>query len=146
MLGATAGGRLLDHFGCKAGLVGSVALFGCLSILTGFVCTAHELIGARFLTGIGLGGALPNLLAIVTERVPAARRRAVVGMLYAGLPFGGALPLLAVLPLPPFLLAIAFPPEQSGGGFARAVFGEGRAVASLLLWAGFSYGRFRRKS
>ena len=82
MLGAAVGGRLSDRYGRKPVLVVSVALFGMLSILTGLAHTQEQLLVARFLTGVGLGGALPNLIAIVAESAGEARRgRAVTTLL-----------------------------------------------------------------
>ncbi len=162
MLGAAAGGRLSDRFGRKMGLVCSVGLFGVLSLVTGLADTVNELVIARFLTGVGLGGALPNVIALVTESVAPHRRRVAIGFAYAGLPTGGALaslvsffgtdpsgwrtifyiggllPLLAVVPLAVFLPSLPAPARIAGqGGFARAVFGGGRALSSILLWIGF---------
>lgn len=162
MFGAAIGGRLSDRYGRRVSLLCSVLLFGILSILTGLSEDIRQLIVTRFFTGVGLGGALPNLLALVAENSRTDRRRAAVGILYAGLPCGGALaslvsyfgsdpsdwrmifyvggilPLVALLPLakmlPPGLVAKA---EGEQSGFARAVFGEGRTAVSVVLWAGF---------
>ncbi|CAN5315879.1 3-(3-hydroxy-phenyl)propionate transporter MhpT [soil metagenome] len=97
MLGAALGGRLSDRYGRKPVLIASVAVFGLLSILTGLAQTQEQLLVARFLTGVGLGGALPNLIAIVAESAGEARRARAVGFLYAGLPCGGALASLVSL-------------------------------------------------
>lgn len=97
MLGAVFGGRLSDRFGRKRVLIASVAVFGLLSVLTALSTTVDHLLVTRFLTGVGLGGALPNLIALVAENTPARRRNLVVGMLYAGLPAGGALAALTSL-------------------------------------------------
>jgi AAHS family 3-hydroxyphenylpropionic acid transporter len=91
MLGAALGGRLSDHFGRKRVLIVSVAIFGLMSVFTGFAPHVAALLIARFLTGVGIGGALPNLVALVSENTPPARRHTSVGLLYAGLPSGGAL-------------------------------------------------------
>lgn len=162
MIGAAIGGRLSDRFGRKIGLVCSVGLFGALSLVTGLAGSIEHLVIARFLTGVGLGGALPNVIALVSESVAPHRRRIAIGFAYAGLPTGGALaslvsyfgadpsgwrtifyiggilPLLAVVPLA-ILLPRLPPPEKNGkeAGFVQAVFGGGRALSSLLLWIGF---------
>jgi AAHS family 3-hydroxyphenylpropionic acid transporter len=162
MLGATIGGRLSDRFGRKPCLLASILVFGVLSILTGLSSDLDQLIVTRFLTGVGLGGALPNLLALVAENTRLDRRRAAIGILYAGLPCGGALaslvsyfgsdpsdwrliftvggilPLLGLLPLAKIVPAGTVHAADSGrGGFAEAVFGDRRAGTSLLLWGGF---------
>jgi MFS transporter, AAHS family, 3-hydroxyphenylpropionic acid transporter len=89
--GALVGGRLADSFGRKKVLVGSVALFGLFSLLTAAAWDMSSLISARLLTGLGLGGALPILLALVSESSRERRESASVAMVYAATPFGGAI-------------------------------------------------------
>ena len=89
--GALIGGRLSDSFGRSRVLIASIVLFGCLSILTAASWDIESLSWARLLTGLGLGGAFPNLLALVNESSAAHRRRANVAIVYASMPFGGAL-------------------------------------------------------
>lgn len=91
MFGAAVGGRLSDRFGRKAVLIASIVVFGLMSIATGLAPSLEALVLARFLTGVGLGGALPNLVALAAENTPAGRKNTAVGLLYAGLPSGGAL-------------------------------------------------------
>jgi MFS transporter, AAHS family, 3-hydroxyphenylpropionic acid transporter len=89
--GALLGGRLSDAVGRKAVLVSSIALFGVCSLLTCAAWDFNSLYWSRLLTGLGLGGALPNLIALVNEASPARRRLANVGLVYAGTPLGGAI-------------------------------------------------------
>lgn len=99
--GALVGGRLSDSLGRKRTLITAIALFGLFSILTTFVGDIRMLAWARLATGAGLGGALPNLLALVNECSAPTRRRANVALMYAGMPFGGALAsLLSMLSAP----------------------------------------------
>lgn len=164
MVGAALGGRLSDRFGRKLTLLVSVAAFGVLSIATGLAQDLQGLLVARFLTGVGLGGALPNLIAIVAESVSPKLRGRAVGFLYAGLPCGGALASLVSLagahpsdwrmiffvggvgPLLAMLLAVVLlpnPPKAQAAtgdqksGFVEALTGEGRGVTTLLLWIAF---------
>ena len=161
MLGAVIGGRLSDRFGRKIALLLSVTLFGLLSLATGFSQNLDQLLIARFVTGIGLGGALPNLLSLVAENMPLDKRGGAVGLLYAGLPSGGVLASLtslagdwrlifwaggiaplALLPLVAWKLpdSVALKRERRGAGFATALFGESRALVSVLLWCSFFLG------
>jgi AAHS family 3-hydroxyphenylpropionic acid transporter len=89
-IGALIGGRLADRLGRKHVLVAAVAVFGVFSLLTTLAGSIDTLTLARFLTGLGLGGALPNVLSIGSENAPANRRSAHVTMIYAGMPLGGA--------------------------------------------------------
>ena len=99
--GALLGGRISDSFGRKRTLIWSVVTFGIFSILTAAAPDIHTLTWARLLTGLGFGGAFPNLLALVNESSSAGRRNANVALVYSGMPFGGAIAsLLSMLSAP----------------------------------------------
>jgi AAHS family 3-hydroxyphenylpropionic acid transporter len=90
-VGALLGGRLSDSVGRKSILIGSIVLFGLFSILTAAAPHIQALSWARLLTGAGLGGVFPNLLALVSESSSPRRRSANVALAYSGMPFGGAI-------------------------------------------------------
>jgi MFS transporter, AAHS family, 3-hydroxyphenylpropionic acid transporter len=100
LLGALLGGWLSDRHGRKRILVGSVAAFGVFSIVTVFARDIEQLSWARLLTGFGLGGAMPNLLALVTELSPERSKRANLTFVYAAMPLGGALVSLIAMLVP----------------------------------------------
>ena len=89
--GAALGGRFADWFGRKRVLMVSVALFGVFSLATTQVWSFESLLVARLLTGLGLGAAMPNLIALCSEAAPAHQRGTAVGAMYCGMPFGAAL-------------------------------------------------------
>ncbi|WP_353190781.1 3-(3-hydroxy-phenyl)propionate transporter MhpT [Pandoraea pnomenusa] len=89
--GAALGGRLADRWGRKRVLMLSVALFGIFSLATAHVWNFESLLSARFLTGLGLGAAMPNLIALCAEAAPDGQRNTAVGAMYCGMPFGAAL-------------------------------------------------------
>lgn len=89
--GAALGGRLADRWGRKRVLMLSVALFGIFSLATAHVWNFESLLTARFLTGLGLGAAMPNLIALCAEAAPEGQRNTAVGAMYCGMPFGAAL-------------------------------------------------------
>jgi AAHS family 3-hydroxyphenylpropionic acid transporter len=90
-LGAIVGGRLADRIGRKRVLVGSIILFGLFSLATAWAWDISSLIAARLATGLGLGGALPNLISIGSENAAPHRRNASVAIIYSGTPLGGTL-------------------------------------------------------
>lgn len=90
ILGALAGGRIADVWGRRTGLVLSLITFGFFSVMTIFVSTYEQLLILRFLTGVGLGGAFPNMLNIAAESVEQNARGRAVAVVYAGVPLGGA--------------------------------------------------------
>ena len=97
MCGAAFGGRLADRIGRKSVLVGSVAVFGFFSLLTAWAWSIESLIGVRLLAGLGLGGALPNLMSLGVESAADHRRTLTVTIIYAGMPLGGALASLVTM-------------------------------------------------
>jgi len=167
MLGALIGGRLSDYFGRKTVLLIAVAGFGLMSIATGYSSSFEMLLLTRFLTGIGLGGALPNLLALVAENTTPEHRGSAIATLYAGLPTGGAIasmvtfldkdptswrmiffiggiaPLIAI-PLLYWLLPdsrqLHADPHAAKPPVTQVLFGQSRSSTTLLLWVGFLLG------
>lgn len=96
--GALLGGILADRVGRKRVLLLSMLVFGAFSLGTAHVWGFPSLLVARFLTGLGLGGAMPNLIALSAEAVEPRSRNTAVCVMYCGMPFGGALAaLLGVL-------------------------------------------------
>ena len=90
IFGALAGGRVADAWGRRSGLVLSLVTFGIFSAATAYVTSFEQLVVMRFLTGVGLGGALPNLVNIAAESTDPSRRGRAVSIMYAGVPLGGA--------------------------------------------------------
>jgi AAHS family 4-hydroxybenzoate transporter-like MFS transporter len=96
-------GSLADRIGRKRMLVASTLSFGLGSLITVYVNSLPELLAARFFTGIGLGGVLPNVIAIAAEFSPRRLVRTTVAVMVAGLPAGGmAGAVLATALLPKF--------------------------------------------
>jgi len=89
--GAALGGRLADRFGRKRVLMWSVTLFGLFSLATTMVWNFESLLVARLLTGLGLGAAMPNLIALCSEAAGPQQRSTAVGAMYCGMPFGAAI-------------------------------------------------------
>ncbi|MBN3791188.1 3-(3-hydroxy-phenyl)propionate transporter MhpT [Burkholderia sp. Ac-20353] len=164
--GAILGGRLADRIGRKRVLIASVCLFGLLSIATAQVSSFAMLVVVRALTGIGLGGAMPNLIALSSEAVGPRSRSSAVAAMYCGIPFGGVIAsLIGVLlagdtewrhifyvggagPLLLVPLLIGMLPESrafldvsaSGAarpGVAHTLFGDARTGTTLALWLSY---------
>jgi AAHS family 4-hydroxybenzoate transporter-like MFS transporter len=91
MVGGAIGGVLGDRVGRRAALLGSVASFGVLTALVSFVDEVFTLGALRFLTGLGLGGAMPNSAALVSEYVPKRHRPFAVTLTIVCIPLGGTL-------------------------------------------------------
>jgi len=91
MAGALIFGPLSDKLGRKPILIGSVIMFGCASIFAAFSSDLQMLIIWRFVTGLGLGGALPNAITLTSEYAPTSRRSNLVTMMFCGFTIGSAL-------------------------------------------------------
>jgi AAHS family 4-hydroxybenzoate transporter-like MFS transporter len=88
MIGALVLGPLGDKYGRRQAVIVSVVIFGVFSVLTGYITSYHELILLRFLTGLGLGGAMPNATALMTEYVAGKMRNIAVAVIFLGMPIG----------------------------------------------------------
>lgn len=75
MVGALIFGPLADRIGRKQTLLFTVGAFGLASVLSAFAPSVGALVALRFLTGLGLGGAMPNAIALTSEYCPSAAAR-----------------------------------------------------------------------
>ena len=91
MAGALVFGPLADKFGRKPILVGSVILFGLASLISAFTTDLQSLVIWRFITGLGLGGAMPNAITLTSEYSPSKRRASLVTLMFCGFTIGSAL-------------------------------------------------------
>lgn len=82
---------LADRHGRKRVLIISVMLFGLFSIATALAWSFPTLLLARLMTGVGLGAALPNLIALTSEAAGPRFRGTAVSLMYCGVPIGAAL-------------------------------------------------------
>ena len=89
--GAFIGGRLADAFGRKAALILAIAVFGVFQLATVWAPGYVALLVIRFACGLGLGGALPNLIALTSEALGGKNSILNVVITAAGMPTGGAL-------------------------------------------------------
>ncbi|MFC3052256.1 MFS transporter [Kordiimonas pumila] len=91
MVGALLLGPMGDKLGRKNMMLLSFAAVGLFSLATAFSESLLELWIYRFLTGVGLGGTLPNALALTAEYVPSKHRTAFVTIMLCGFPAGAAI-------------------------------------------------------
>ncbi len=91
MLGALAFGPIADRFGRKPVLLFCTLFFGVMSLLTLTADSVESLMVLRFITGLGLGGAMPNAIALTTEYAPRRIRATTVMIMFCGFSLGAAL-------------------------------------------------------
>jgi AAHS family 3-hydroxyphenylpropionic acid transporter len=163
MVGASFGGVIADRIGRRPVLTASVAAFGVFSLITALATGFAPLLAVRFLTGLGLGGAMPMLIALASEQASAARKATMVALIAGGMPLGGAVAgLVARTPmalddwrtiflvggLVPLVIApllyLVLPvgrrdrAAHQSGDAARALFGAGRWPATACIWVSYA--------
>jgi AAHS family 4-hydroxybenzoate transporter-like MFS transporter len=91
MIGALLFGPLADRIGRKKIIIFSTLAFGIGTLATAFIQDVNSLLAIRFLTGLGLGGAMPNAIAMTSEFNPRRRRATMVMIMFCGFSVGAAL-------------------------------------------------------
>lgn len=90
LVGSFVFGPLSDRFGRKPILIATCTLFGAMCLFSGFSATMTGLTILRFLTGLGLGGAMPNAITLASEFSPDHRRGSLVTLMFCGFTVGMA--------------------------------------------------------
>jgi MFS transporter, AAHS family, 4-hydroxybenzoate transporter len=88
--GALVSGPLSDRLGRRSLLIGSVFLFGIACLASSFSSSVGQLTTLRFITGVGLGAAMPNAVTMMGEFCPDRRRATVINLMFCGFPLGAA--------------------------------------------------------
>jgi AAHS family 4-hydroxybenzoate transporter-like MFS transporter len=88
MVAAMASGPIADRWGRRWVVIVSVVVFALFALLTARAQSLQELVVYRFLTGLGLGGAMPNAVALTSEFTPKRLQPIVIGAIFTGMPAG----------------------------------------------------------
>jgi AAHS family benzoate transporter-like MFS transporter len=100
MFGAIIFGAAAGKFGKKRTLMLAVLLFSIFTFLGGTAAGPLVFSFFRFCCGLGLGGALPNIVALVTDYAPGKLQKAMVSIMLCGIQIGGLLgPAVSLLTL-----------------------------------------------
>lgn len=148
MLGAMGSGPIADRWGRKWAIIGSAFTFGTFSLLTPQADTVGELVTLRFLTGLGLGGAMPNVVSLASEYAPKRLQPILVTLIFVGMGAGAVLASIVggalipiwgwrsvfyvggILPIGLALILIKMLPESVR--FLTAKGGDPRRVAAIM--------------
>jgi MFS transporter, AAHS family, 4-hydroxybenzoate transporter len=88
LVGALVFGPIADKVGRRSVIMICTAIFGVMTLVTAFSTDVTELLIFRFITGIGLGGAMPNAIALTAEYCPRHRRATIVMVMFTGFSLG----------------------------------------------------------
>ena len=90
LIGSLGFSMLADRIGRRAVLIGVTLYFSVLTFLTARTDSVNELLVIRFLGGVGLGGIMPNAMALVGEYTPARSRVTAMMVVSNGFTLGAA--------------------------------------------------------
>jgi AAHS family 4-hydroxybenzoate transporter-like MFS transporter len=103
MIGGAVAGLAGDRFGRRVALLGSLMIFGAATLAVSGVGGLTGLAILRLISGLGLGGAIPNATALAAEYVPGRQRPLAVSLAIVCVPIGGTVAGLTAVPgLPAF--------------------------------------------
>ena len=91
MAGALLFGPLADRIGRRKTLIATVAFFGATSLVTAYAPNIELLVALRFITGLGLGGAMPNAIALTSEYCPERKKSLLTTVMFCGFTLGSGL-------------------------------------------------------
>jgi MFS transporter, AAHS family, 4-hydroxybenzoate transporter len=91
LVGALLSGPLGDRFGRKPLLIISVAFIGIFSAASAFAWSIPSITMMRFMTGLGIGGAMPVTVALTSDYSPIQRRGTLIMLMFCGNTLGGFL-------------------------------------------------------
>ena len=124
-IGALGLGWVSDRYGRRLALIVGCLIVAVFTFATVFVTNAEGLAAMRFLTGIGLGGIIPNIVALGSEFAPKRLRARLIIFTFCGINFGG------------FVCGLVAPAIIGAWGW-RGLFYVGGTVpliAVILMWA-----------
>jgi len=92
LFGSMLFGWIGDRYGRKTALIGSLVLCGLFTWVAAFSTNVGQMTWLRLLAGLGIGGVIPNMIALNIESAP-RRSRGTLALIATGLvPIGGAIP------------------------------------------------------
>ena len=91
LFGALLSGPLGDRFGRKPLLVVSVGFIGVFSVASALAWSIPSITAMRFMTGLGIGGAMPVTVALTSDYSPLKRRGTLIMLMFCGNTVGGFL-------------------------------------------------------
>ncbi|MEQ9723998.1 aromatic acid/H+ symport family MFS transporter [Pseudomonas sp. WHRI 8822A] len=91
MFGALFFGSLSDRIGRRKTIAFCVTLFSGVTALNGLASSPEAFGLCRFIAGLGIGGVMPNVVALMNEYSPRRSRSTLVALMFSGYSLGGML-------------------------------------------------------
>ncbi len=91
LLGAPALGLVGDRFGRRGAVIVGCVIFGLGTLACVAAVNLHQIAAFRFVTGIGIGGLMPNAIALNSELSPKRLRATLVILMFTGITAGSTL-------------------------------------------------------
>ncbi|MGH8261443.1 MAG: MFS transporter, partial [Steroidobacteraceae bacterium] len=92
LLGAPVLGLIGDRYGRKPAIILGSAIYGLSSLAVIGTHDLNQVIALRFITGIGLGGIMPNTIALNSELAPKRLRATLITLMFVGITLGSSVP------------------------------------------------------
>ena len=92
LFGAPLLGYLGDRYGRRTAIVAGCVIYGLGTLATVWATDLDQVVALRFLAGIGIGGLMPNTIALNSELAPKRLRAALVVLMFTGITTGGGIP------------------------------------------------------
>lgn len=89
MIGAIVFGQLADRIGRRLSIAICIVLFSGFTFINGFATNVTEFGICRFIAGLGIGGVMPNVVALMNEYAPKKMRGTLVAIMFSGYSVGG---------------------------------------------------------
>ena len=92
LFGAPLLGYLGDRFGRRMAIIVGSLIYGCATLATVWATNLDQMVALRFVTGIGIGGLMPNTIALNSELSPKRLRATLIVLMFTGITTGSGLP------------------------------------------------------
>ena len=92
LFGAPLFGYVGDRFGRRTAILAALSGVGAFSLMTMAASSPTDLVVLRFITGVGLGGLIPNVIALAAEVAPKRARGTFIIIVNFGVPAGFVVP------------------------------------------------------
>lgn len=103
MLGAVVGGSVAERVGRKPMIIASVLVYSLFTAAVFWADTPTQVAALRFAAGLGIGGVMPNAVALVADYAPTRHRHVLVSSMFSGYMVGGILAsLVAIVAIPAY--------------------------------------------